>query len=149
MCSAYHTSHAASGPGPELARYSHRPTCRGSVVKQRLTLPVALVAALSGNACQESNPVQPGPDQSEQSQSRARTPAQPETVPGQYIVVFSDAVTDPAGLARTLVAAQGGTLRHTYAAALKGFAAQLPDAAVAALRRNPMIAYVEQDQVVH
>jgi subtilisin family serine protease len=70
-----------------------------------------------------------------------------ERVPGEYIVVFQPSVTKPAALAAQLVRGQGGTLRFTYASALKGFAATLPSAAAAALARNPVVAYVEQDQV--
>ncbi|OLB11988.1 MAG: hypothetical protein AUH07_08790 [Gemmatimonadetes bacterium 13_2_20CM_70_9] len=93
-------------------------------------------------ACQEtSNPT--GPEV-----SRLRTAAPAEPVPGQYIVVFKDAVADPRGLARTLVTAHAGSLRHAYASALKGFAARLPDAAVVALRHDPNVAYIEPDHVV-
>jgi len=79
----------------------------------------------------------------------ASTPLQPRpssVVPGQYIVVFQDAVSDPDGLAQSLVQAQGGTLLHTYTSALKGFAARLPDAAVATLGRDPLVAYIEPDR---
>ncbi|HYR13187.1 MAG TPA: S8 family serine peptidase, partial [Mycobacterium sp.] len=83
----------------------------------------------------------------------ASTPWQPAqgsdatgVVPGQYIVVFRDTVADPEGLAQALVQAQGGTRLHTYTSALKGFAARLSDPAVAALRQNPRVAYVEPDQ---
>jgi len=69
-------------------------------------------------------------------------------VAGRYIVVFQDAVTDPAGLAQSLVSAYGGSLSQTYTSALKGFAASLSDAAVAALRQNPLVAYIETDQLV-
>jgi len=69
-----------------------------------------------------------------------------KVVPGQYIVVFQDTVADPEGLAQSLVQAQGGTLLHTYTSALKGFAARLPDAAVATLRQDPHVASVEPDQ---
>ncbi len=94
-------------------------------------------------ACQEtSNPT--GPEV-----RRLRTAAPTEPVPGQYIVVFNDAVADPQGLARTLVTAHGGALRHAYTSALKGFAARLPDAAVVALRHDPNVAYIEPDHVVH
>lgn len=68
-------------------------------------------------------------------------------VPGEYIVVFQPSVANPAALATQLVQANGGTLRFTYASALKGFAATLPAAAAQALARNPLVAYVEQDQV--
>jgi len=71
-----------------------------------------------------------------------------EVIPGSFIVVFKPTVVDPPGLARQLAAAHGGSLRFTYGAALKGFAADLPDQAVEALRHNPNVAYVEPDQVV-
>jgi subtilisin family serine protease len=76
----------------------------------------------------------------------AAAPGQP--IADEYIVVFKDDVADPPGLARALAAAHGGALRHTYTAALKGFAAHLPAQAAAALANNPSVAYVEQDQVV-
>jgi aqualysin 1 len=71
-----------------------------------------------------------------------------QAIPNQYIVVFRSEVGDAPGLARQLAAAHGGTVRHTYRYAIKGFAATLPEAAAAALRRNPNVAYVEQDQRV-
>src|SRR5881296_2167270 len=73
--------------------------------------------------------------------------AQNGVAPGEYIVVFRPAVTDPAGLASQLVRTSGGTLRYTYTSALKGFAATLPAAAAEVLARNPLVAYVEPDQV--
>jgi len=72
--------------------------------------------------------------------------AQP--VADQYIVVFKKDVSDVPGLARRLTAAHGGTLRYTYRHALKGFSAKLSSAAADALRKNPNVAYVEQDQRV-
>ncbi len=69
------------------------------------------------------------------------------TVPGEYIVVFQPSVADPAGLATQLLRVHGGTLRFTYTSALKGFAAALPPAAAQALAANPLVAYVEPDQV--
>jgi subtilisin family serine protease len=74
---------------------------------------------------------------------------QPERIAGQYIVVFRDDVRDAPGLARQLVAAHGGTLRFTYQHALRGFAAALPDAAVAALQSNPNVERVAPDVLVH
>ena len=69
------------------------------------------------------------------------------TIPDQYIVVFNSSLPDPAAHARALVAQHGGTLRFTYTAALKGFSAKLPAQAIEALRRNPNVASVEQDQM--
>jgi subtilisin family serine protease len=67
---------------------------------------------------------------------------------GRYIVVLKDNVLDAAGAATRLVAAHGGTVRFAYTSALKGFAAKLSDQAVAALQRDPSVAYVEPDRVV-
>src|SRR5438128_156882 len=67
-------------------------------------------------------------------------------IPGQYIVVFRDSVADPAGLALAIVNAQGGTLLPSYTRALQGFSARLPDAAVAALRQDTLVAYIEPDR---
>jgi subtilisin family serine protease len=66
-----------------------------------------------------------------------------------YIVTLHADETDPHGRARGLIATHGGSLKHVYRAALKGFAvAGLPDAAVEALRRNPHVAAIELDGVV-
>jgi subtilisin family serine protease len=46
------------------------------------------------------------------------------------------------------VGAAHGTLRYTYGSAIKGFAAELPENALDALRHNPNVAYVEQDGTV-
>lgn len=67
------------------------------------------------------------------------------TTSASYIVQFAGDEQDIPGLAQQLVSAQGGALRFTYTAALKGFAAELPPQAVEALRRNPRIRLVEPD----
>lgn len=78
----------------------------------------------------------------------ARLSSTQATIPDQYIVVFKSSLPDPAAEARALVAQHGGTLRFTYTAALKGFAAHLPAPALEGLRRNPNVAYIEPDQTV-
>src|SRR2546423_1118618 len=72
----------------------------------------------------------------------------PEVVPGQYIVVFSDGVADPGSVATALVRSLGGTMLHIYTSAIKGFAARLPTGAVDGLRQNPLVAFVEPDEVI-
>ncbi len=66
-------------------------------------------------------------------------------IDNQYIVVFKREVAEPAVLAAQLAQQQGGRLLHSYSHALKGFAARLPAAAVAALRNNPNVDFVEPD----
>lgn len=68
----------------------------------------------------------------------------PDAIPGQYIVVLNDDVGDPDAVAR----GHGASPLFVYTGVLKGFAAQLSEQAVDGLRRNPHVAYVEEDQTV-
>ncbi|HEY3285737.1 MAG TPA: S8 family peptidase [Gemmatimonadaceae bacterium] len=65
-----------------------------------------------------------------------------------YIVVFHDDVADPRGRAVGLAQRYGGTVAHTYGAALKGFSGAFSGTAIADLARDPSVAYVERDQVM-
>jgi subtilisin family serine protease len=73
---------------------------------------------------------------------------QSRPIAGRYIVVLKDTVGNPAAEAASLVRSAGGQLHHTYASAIKGFAASLPDAALQGIRNNPNVNYIEQDQTV-
>jgi len=107
------------------------------------TYATVVALALSFAACQDaSRPVDTG------SSETALQGTGPEVVPGQYIVVFSDGVADPATVATALVRSLGGTMLHIYTSAIKGFAARLPTAAADALQRNPLVAFVEPDEVM-
>ena len=76
-----------------------------------------------------------------------QAPSGQRPVPGQYVVVFHDHVPDARGLAEAMASAQGGRVLRVWERALKGFSAQLPPQAVAALQRNPNIRLIEQDFV--
>jgi len=100
----------------------------------------ALVAVA---ACQDST--SPAPI----AVAPARVNAAQNAAPNDYIVTFRDDESDPEGHANGLVKAHGGSLKYVYRYALKGFAvANLPDAAVEALQRNPRIARIERDGIV-
>lgn len=73
---------------------------------------------------------------------------QADRIPGQYIVVFEDDVTDVPGLAQRLAAQHGAAVRYTYTSAIRGFAAGMPAQAAEAISRHPAVAYVEPDQVM-
>jgi subtilisin family serine protease len=64
-------------------------------------------------------------------------------------VVLKDDVQNSSDVANELVAAHGGSLRLTFAHALKGFAADLPAVAVDALSHDPRVERIEQDAVVN
>jgi subtilisin family serine protease len=80
--------------------------------------------------------------------SASPAPHAGDVIPDEYIVTFRDDEKDVPGLAKQLAAQHGGTVRFTYTAALRGFAARLPAQAVEALQRNPQIAQIEQDRFV-
>jgi subtilisin family serine protease len=104
---------------------------------------IALVlAACSGEPLATTAPIDLDPASVELAAQAGRP------IPDRYIVVFRDGVTGGPALAAQLVRAGGGELHYTYEHALNGFAATLPAAAVDGIRRNPNVAYVEQDAVV-
>ena len=103
--------------------------------------PIALVAFAL--AC--ADPTGPVPTPSA-GPSKVVLAAQGKGIPGDWIVVFHDDVTDVSGLTEELARAHAASVRFTYTSAIKGFAATLPQAAVDAIANNPNVAYVEQDQ---
>lgn len=64
-------------------------------------------------------------------------------IAGQYIVTVKEG-HDPSGIARAIEAKP----LHVYTSALNGFAAQLNDGQLTALRHNPSVEMVEQDAEV-
>jgi subtilisin family serine protease len=69
-------------------------------------------------------------------------------IPEHYLVTLRDGTADASDLARQLTAVPGVRVSHVYRHTIRGFAARLPAAAVAALARNPNVQAVEPDQVV-
>jgi subtilisin family serine protease len=74
-------------------------------------------------------------------------PVEPgSAVPGQYIIVLNDDVTNVRGAASEMGRAHGLGVQFIYTSALKGFSAQVPEGRLNALERDPRVAYVEQDK---
>ncbi len=113
-----------------------------------ICLLLGLAALMLAGCTGDGSPVEPDREADLAPVAGWTAPAASAAIPGSYIVVFKRDVADPPGLARKLALENGGALRFSYTAALKGFAADLPDRAVAALRRNPNVASVEVDQRV-
>lgn len=66
-----------------------------------------------------------------------------------YIVVMKVDVNDVDGEVDQISRNLNVKAKYRYKHAIKGFAGQLPPAAVEALSHNPKVAYIEQDQEVH
>ena len=107
-----------------------------------------LVASVALAACNDPTGVPtPGPTASQGP--RLVRAAADQRVPNSYLVVFKDdAADDPTALADALVAQGRGRKTYQYTSAVRGFAAELPAAAAAALANHPKVAYVEEDQVM-
>ncbi len=74
-----------------------------------------------------------------------------EPIPDEYIVVFKAGQTDEDVNAskKELEEVDGGKVKHTYSAAIKGFSAHMSPQAVEKIKKNPKVDYVEQDQMFH
>lgn len=112
------------------------------------SLPALLLAGAAAAGCADAPTTADLPDAGTSARAPLHAAAPAQKVRDRYIVVFRDQAPDPRGLAARLVAEHGGTLHHTYTHALRGFAATLRPAAVEALRRNPQVAFVEEDGIV-
>ena len=129
----------------------------------RLPRPLLAVAALSAvlaSAACESGPLptelaEPASSRVSASSQQVVSLAQQiaslnagDPIPGHYIVRFDDDVTDAPGLATAIAAMYGSATTFVYTSSIKGFAAHLPESAVDAISRNPLVRYVEQDRVL-
>ncbi|MEU1725540.1 S8 family peptidase, partial [Nonomuraea sp. NPDC005692] len=88
----------------------------------------------------------PGAVMADPGQPQVRAAAEP--VPGQYIVVLKDRALRVTDQVDRLAQRYGGRVRHTYSAALKGYAAQMSAEQALQVAADPQVAYVEQDGVV-
>jgi subtilisin family serine protease len=68
-------------------------------------------------------------------------------VPGQYIVVLKPSAP-VRQVMNAVVPMPGVEMKYVYGAALNGFAAKLSPEALAALKADPQVAYIEQDQYI-
>lgn len=124
-----------------------QPLAQGWGRRSRAIPTAALMfAAVVTSACQDSVAPREAPQTETLEAAWSVTANASERIPGQYIVVFSDEAGDVTGRANGLMRAHGGTVKHTYTRALKGFSAQMSAAAAAALSRETGVALVEQDQ---
>ncbi len=67
---------------------------------------------------------------------------------GRYIVVLRDGANS-AAVAQDHAARFGASVSHVYRFALRGYAASIPDARLAAVRADARVAFVSADREVH
>ena len=106
-------------------------------------LPLAILGLLFTDAAQAQAPVEP----LDMGMADEMIPTAPSgVVPGQFIIVLNDDVTNVRGAAAEMARAHGLGIQFIYTSALKGFAATVPEGRLNALERDPRIAYVEAVQ---
>ena len=119
----------------------------------RWLLALLLAQAVFLVGCSKQPSLVTAPEQEQPSKAVAAPllakPAGPNTVPNGYIVVFKDAVTDVDGEVQQIGQQIGVQADYRYKYSIKGFAAKMSASAVSALRSNPSVAYIEQDQIAH
>ncbi|MBA3519528.1 MAG: protease inhibitor I9 family protein, partial [Rhizobiales bacterium] len=80
---------------------------------------------------------------------RGREPGQTgRPIEDRYIVVLRDGVGEPRNAANELARAHRLSVSDVYDTVLNGFAARVPAQALDGLRRNPRVAFVDQDVTI-
>ena len=103
----------------------------------------AFILALTVLASCSDSPTPSAPQSRIAPSSRA---AISTPIPGRYIVVFKSNVANVSSLAATIASQHQSTISHVYSSAIKGVALALSDAEADAMRADPNVAFVEQDQ---
>jgi len=67
----------------------------------------------------------------------------------RYIVVLENRVDSPSRVANGIARRQNLDVGFVYSHALNGFSATIPEGRLAAVRANPLVAYVERDTPMH
>ena len=108
---------------------------RNTVTSKALALAVLALASVSASGVAQAAAPLTGTNQ-------------PGVIADQYIVVMKDAASSASKeRAKKTARAKGGRVTHEYGAALEGYAAKLPPAALAAVRSDLDVEYVEADTV--
>ena len=72
-----------------------------------------------------------------------------DKIPGQYIVIFKDKVTDADSEAENIAKTRKIERIHTYSRAIKGFAARINDVELEKIKNDPRVDFVVEDRAVY
>ena len=78
----------------------------------------------------------------------AQQPQQEGAIPGRYIVVLNDDVSNPGRAANQMAQRHGLEVGHTYRHALKGFSARIPAQRLSAVRADSRVLFIDEDRAV-
>ena len=73
---------------------------------------------------------------------------QEPSIPGSYIVVLNEDVTNPEDVANEMALKNGLQISHVYSHALKGYSAIIPDSQLSKVMSDPKVKHVDADQIV-
>ncbi len=113
-----------------------------------LLLGCVIAVVLFGCSDQSSQPTAPQPQQTSLAPLFNKTSGA-QYIEGSYIVVFKDAVANVDNEMNDIGQKHAVKANFVYKYALKGFAGKLTATQLNALRSDPRVAYVEQDQIAH
>lgn len=68
-------------------------------------------------------------------------------IPGHYIIVFKDHITNPEEAANSIAKAHGLKIGLVYSHALKGFSAPIPEKTLEKIQNHPSIKFIEEDKI--
>lgn len=69
-------------------------------------------------------------------------------IPGSYIVVFKDSVTNPTEVADEMARLHGLSIEYTYTTALKGFSATIPQARLDKISQDSRVQFISENRTV-
>ncbi|MER0243527.1 S8 family peptidase [Streptomyces sp. HSW2009] len=115
----------------------------------RLATAITAVAAVTALGAISALPAEAS--QARAAEGRIVDAGQAGAVKGSYIITLDKAAgfTSTSAEGKSLIAEYGGTVRHTYTAALNGYSAQLSERAAKRLAADPAVDQVIQDTEVH
>src|SRR3989344_5921614 len=71
-----------------------------------------------------------------------------ERIPGQYIIVFNDSVSDADSAENEILGRARGERIGSYRNAINRFAARFSDTELATLANDPRVAFVSEDRII-
>ncbi|MBW2707763.1 MAG: protease inhibitor I9 family protein [Deltaproteobacteria bacterium] len=83
------------------------------------------------------------------SDSSAFTDLANNIVPGRYIVVFHDTLSNIPDVANEMAENHGLSLKHIYTVAIKGFSATIPIQSLNAIKDDSRVKYIAADKAVY